>query len=76
MSLFPNLVSDPKRRSKVMLDRLFCCGCVLLCTTGPTLMGLGTALLFVTDDLSSNIETYNAAVQVTYPYDHTRAICL
>jgi hypothetical protein len=40
------------------------------------LMGLGTALLFVTDDLSSNIETYNAAVQVTYPYDHTRAICL
>ena len=60
--MFPNIVADPERRGKVMLDRLFCIVCVLVCTTGPALMVVGTILMSVTDNRASNIELYNAAV--------------
>ena len=60
--MFPNIVVDPERRGKVMLDRLFCIGCVLVCTTGPALMAFGTTLLSVTDNRAANIELYNSAV--------------
>lgn len=61
---FPAIVSDPKRRSKVVADRLFCVGCLVLCATGPALLVLGTLLFAATDERSANIDAYNAAVEI------------
>ena len=59
---FPAVASDPKRRSKVVADRVFCVVCLLVCTSGPALMTLGTLLFTAVDDRSANMDAYNAAV--------------
>ena len=59
---FPAVASDPKRRSKVVADRLFCVGCLVLCTSGPALLVLGTLLFTAVDNRSTNMEAYNTAV--------------
>lgn len=59
---FPAVASDPKRRSKIAMDRLFCIGCMLLCTTGPALLVLGTLLFTAVDERGDNMEAYNTAV--------------
>lgn len=59
---FPAVASDPKRRSKVVADRVFCVVCLLVCTSGPALVVLGTLLFTAVDDRSANMDAYNAAV--------------
>lgn len=59
---FPAVASDPKRRSKVVADRVFCVVCLLVCTSGPALVVLGTLLFTAVDNRSANMDAYNAAV--------------
>lgn len=56
--------AEPKRRSKVLLDRAFCFGCLLICASGPVLIGVGIVTLSVEDKLADNVEAFNLAVNV------------
>ena len=60
---FPPIAADPKRRSKLVADRLFCLLCLLLCFTGPALLALGTLLFSTFDARSGNVAAYNDAVR-------------
>ena len=53
---------NQKNKGKVALDRAFCVTCFCVALAGPGLIVFGFMLLGVTNELDSNVELYNTAV--------------